>query len=149
MQMPETDQKSEKVFLNFEIIAFELFAIDIRFYWERILFIGFNMLTNSLKISDPTKREFFELILFLSNQKIWPKYWRADRGSVSDTLTCWPSTSVLTYGFLGIAVTLRFQVYNLRKKSPVRVIFFCLLFQVLCRLLKLSKKLRKFFLILW
>ena len=32
MQMPETHQKSEKVFLNFEIIAFELFAIDIRFY---------------------------------------------------------------------------------------------------------------------
>ena len=39
----------------FEIIAFELDALNTRFYWQRILFIGVNMLTNSLKISDSTK----------------------------------------------------------------------------------------------
>ena len=32
--------KTQKKFFNFEIIAFELFALDTRFYWERILVIG-------------------------------------------------------------------------------------------------------------
>ena len=33
------------------------------------LSLGVNMLTNSLKISDTTKTEFFELISFQSDQK--------------------------------------------------------------------------------
>ena len=33
-------QKTNKIFFNFEIIAFQLFALDTRFYWERILVIG-------------------------------------------------------------------------------------------------------------
>ena len=33
-------QKGEKKFFDFEIIAFELVALDTRFYWERILVIG-------------------------------------------------------------------------------------------------------------
>ena len=34
-------QKREKIFFDFEKIAFELVALDTRFYWERILVIGF------------------------------------------------------------------------------------------------------------
>ena len=30
----------EKIFFDFEIIAFELVQLDTRFYWERILVIG-------------------------------------------------------------------------------------------------------------
>ena len=33
-------KKIQKIFLDFEIIAFELVALDTRFYWERILVIG-------------------------------------------------------------------------------------------------------------
>ena len=50
--------------------------------------MGVNMLTNSLKISDTTKKEFLERIFFKSDQKIWQKYCRADLSSLSDTLTC-------------------------------------------------------------
>ena len=34
------EKKIEKRFFGFEIIAFELVALNTRFYWERILFIG-------------------------------------------------------------------------------------------------------------
>ena len=63
---------------------------------------GVNILTNSLKISDTTKTEFFELKLFGSDQKIWQNFCRAYFSSVSDPLTCWLSISVLTQGVLGI-----------------------------------------------
>ena len=33
-------KQTEKIFSDFEIIAFELVSLDIRFYWERILVIG-------------------------------------------------------------------------------------------------------------
>ena len=33
-------KKLKKIFFDFEIIAFELGALDTRFYWERILIIG-------------------------------------------------------------------------------------------------------------
>ena len=32
--------KIKKIYLGFEIIAFELVALDTHFYWEKILFIG-------------------------------------------------------------------------------------------------------------
>ena len=32
-------EKIQKMLFHFEIIAFELDALNIRFYWERILFI--------------------------------------------------------------------------------------------------------------
>ena len=78
-------EKIQSIFLDFEIIAFELVP-----------------LTNSLKILDTPKTEFFELIFFLNDQKIWQKFCRADLRSVLDAITCWLSTSVLTRGFLGI-----------------------------------------------
>ena len=98
-------KKIEKIFFNLEIIAFELVALNTRFTETEYLSSGVNMLTNSLKISDTTKREFFELMFFQSDQKIWQKYCRADLSSDSDPLnplTCWLSISVLTRGFLGI-----------------------------------------------
>ena len=42
------------------------------------------MLTNSLRISDITKTEPFELISFDSDQKIWQKYYRADLRNILD-----------------------------------------------------------------
>ena len=33
-------KKMEKIFADFEIIAFESVALDTRFYWGTILFIG-------------------------------------------------------------------------------------------------------------
>ena len=45
--------KIQNIFLDFEIIPFELV-----------------LLTNSLKILDTPKTEFFELIFFLNDQKI-------------------------------------------------------------------------------
>ena len=33
-------QKIEKTFYDLEIIAFEVLALNTRFYWERILVIG-------------------------------------------------------------------------------------------------------------
>ena len=33
-------QKNQKIFSDFEIISFELLALDTPFYWERILVIG-------------------------------------------------------------------------------------------------------------
>ena len=33
-------KKSREMFFDFEVIAFELVAVDTRFYWERILVIG-------------------------------------------------------------------------------------------------------------
>ena len=33
-------KKIEKFFFDFKIIAFELVALNTRFYWETILFIG-------------------------------------------------------------------------------------------------------------
>ena len=34
------EKKIEKILYDFEIIAFELVAVDTGFYWERILVIG-------------------------------------------------------------------------------------------------------------
>ena len=33
-------QKTQKMFFDFEKIAFEFVALDTRFYWKRILVIG-------------------------------------------------------------------------------------------------------------
>ena len=91
----------QKIFFDFEIISFELVALGTLFYWQRILVIECQYV-NSLNISDTTKMEYFELILFLNAQKIWQKYWRENLRSVSDLLTCWLSISVLTWRFVGI-----------------------------------------------
>ena len=103
------------------------------------------MLTNSLKISDTTKTEFFVLIFFLNDKKIWQKYFRAYLSSVPDPLTCCLSISVITRGFLGIHVTLLFAVYNFRNKEPLNIIFFFKVFEILCRFCKGRKTGKIFF----
>ena len=40
MYIPEIQKKIEKVFFDFEIIAFELVPLNTRIYWERILVFG-------------------------------------------------------------------------------------------------------------
>ena len=40
MQIPEIEKKIQKRFFGFEITAFELVALNTRFYWENILVIG-------------------------------------------------------------------------------------------------------------
>ena len=46
------------------------------------------MLTDSLKISDTTMREFFDVIFFQRDRIILQKYCRADLSSVLEVLTC-------------------------------------------------------------
>ena len=70
MQISEMQKKIEKIFFDFEIIAFELVPLDTRFTEREYLSSGVNMLTNSLKTLDTTKTEFFERIFFLNDQKI-------------------------------------------------------------------------------
>ena len=40
MQIPETQKKIQKIFFDLELIAFELIALNTRFYLERTLIIG-------------------------------------------------------------------------------------------------------------
>ena len=54
-------RKIKKIFFDFEIIAFELVSLNTRFYRETYISLGVKLLTNSLKISDTTKTEFWEL----------------------------------------------------------------------------------------
>ena len=107
--------------------------------------MGVNILTKSPKFSDTTKLEFFELISFQSNHKISQKYWRADLNSLLVRSTCWPSISVLRRGFLGMEVTTHLRLYNFRKKSILRLIFFFKVFQTLCSFWKYRKNLGKIF----
>ena len=46
----------QKIFFDFEIIAFELVALNTRFYWETIHFVVVNVLTNRLKILNTTNK---------------------------------------------------------------------------------------------
>ena len=46
------------------------------------------MLSNSLKLSDTTKTDFFELKFFQIDQRILQSYCVVDLSSVSDPLTC-------------------------------------------------------------
>ena len=68
----------EKLFFDFEIIAFELVPLDTRFYWERILVIWCQYVNKQSQALDTTKTEFFERIFFLNDQKIWQKFCRAE-----------------------------------------------------------------------
>ena len=63
-------KKIEKIYFDFEIIAFELVPLNTGFYWENILVIGCQYAKKSLKISFSPKKEFLEVILFQSDQKI-------------------------------------------------------------------------------
>ena len=68
MHISEMQQEIEKKFLLSYINAFELVALNTSFYRERILIIASQYL-NSLKISDTTKTDFFQLKIFHSDEK--------------------------------------------------------------------------------
>ena len=59
-----------------------------------------NMLTNSLKVSDTPKIEFFELFLFRNDKKLRQEYCHADLSKVLEPLICWLSIRVLRRGIL-------------------------------------------------
>ena len=69
MYILEVQKKLPKIFFDLEIIAFELVALNTRFYWERYLSSGVNILKNSLKNLDTTKIELLELISFQNDKK--------------------------------------------------------------------------------
>ena len=81
-------KKMKNMIFGLEIIAFEYVALKIAFTEAEYLSSGLNMLINSLKISDTTKTEFFELISFQIDYKKWQKYSLADLSSLSNPLTC-------------------------------------------------------------
>ena len=95
-------KKIDKIIFDFEVIAFESVPLKTPFTEREFLSSGVNMLTNNVKIEDTTKTEFFELIFFQSDQKIWEKYCHSVLNSVSGSLTCWLSISVLTRSFLRV-----------------------------------------------
>ena len=67
-------KKIQQIFFDFEIIAFELVALNNLAFTEReYLSSGLNLLTNRLKISETSKNEFLELTFFHSVKKIWLK----------------------------------------------------------------------------
>ena len=70
MYIPDIQKDIQKIYFDLEIIAFDLVSLDTRFYLERILVIGYQYDKNTLKISNTTKTELFELISFQSDQKI-------------------------------------------------------------------------------
>ena len=63
-------KKIEKIILDFGTIAFELVTLNTSFIEREYLTSGVNMLTNSLKISDTSKKQYLDLIFFQSDQKI-------------------------------------------------------------------------------
>ena len=123
-------------------------GLTFSFTEREYLSLGVNMLTNNLKISDTTETQFFELIFFQSDRKIYRKYSCADLRSDSDPLdplTCWLSISVLTRGFLVISVTPHFAVYNFWKKTTFEA---DLVFQSILNFVQISemqKKIQKTF----
>ena len=67
-------KKIQQIFFDFEIIVFELVALNNLAFTEReYLSSGLNLLTNRLKISETSKNEFLELTFFHSVKKIWLK----------------------------------------------------------------------------
>ena len=102
-------------------------------------------LSNSLKTSDTTKIEFFELKFFQIDKKIWQNYCREDFSSVSEHLTCWLSISVLSQGFLGIYITTLFAGHNFGNKLAMRVIFVFKTFKIWCTFQKFGKTWQIFF----
>ena len=101
------------------------------------------MLTNTLKILDTFKTKFFARIYLMNDKKISQKYFRADVRCVSDPLTCWLCICVLTQGFLGISVTLRFAVYNSRKQLTPEAHIFVRSVANFISILEMQKKIEK------
>ena len=72
-------------------IAFELISVSSPYYTKNNFHSKANVLANSRKISDVTKKDFFQLIISQSDGQRWSNYCRADFSSVWDPLTSWLS----------------------------------------------------------
>ena len=115
-------------------------------FTEREYFsLGVDMLTNSLKISNTTKKNFSSWFSSKVIKKDDKNYCHADWSAASDLLTCSLSISVLTWGFLGVSVTPLFAIYNFRNKWLLRIILFPKVFKVLWGFWKWRKKLENLF----
>ena len=94
-------EKILKIFLYFEVILFELVLLETRFYWERILVIGYQYTNKqSQDFRYYENRTFWADFLYewsKNMKKILPFRF----GLVSDPLTCWLFITVATRGFLG------------------------------------------------
>ena len=71
-----------------------------------------NVLTNSSKISDITKRDVFQIYFPHTDKMIWLKCCRADLSSLWDRLACWLSNRVLKRGVLDIFLITFFAIRN-------------------------------------
>ena len=107
-------EKSEKIFTfldNFIWIGSSKFSLLPGKYFLS----GVNVLTSSLKISDITKKDFFQVQFSQSNEQSWQNYYRADSSSVWDPLTCWLSSGVLKRDSLDIYKRTYLAVYTFGK----------------------------------
>ena len=64
------EKKIEKKIV-FEKIAFQFISLNTNFTEREYLSLAVNMLTNSLKIWDTTKKKLLELKFFQIDRKIW------------------------------------------------------------------------------
>ena len=95
-------KKLAKYFWIWRQLHWNWFPQTLAFTEREYLSSDVNILTNSMKISDTTRKELFELIFLHSYQKIWQKCCLEDLSSVLEPSTSWMSKGVLTRGFLGI-----------------------------------------------
>ena len=76
-------KKIEQIIFDLEIIAFELVALNTRFYWERILVIGCQYVNKQFQDFRYYEKWIFKLIFFQSEQEIWEKLCHADLSTLS------------------------------------------------------------------
>ena len=140
-------QKVQKIFFDFELIAFELVALNTPFYWERILFIGCQYV----------KKQSQDFIY----------YWNTDFGghffsewskTVTTILPCTFMQSFRPFNMLTVHKCSNTRLFRhlsnpafctlwFKKQITYAAHFFFKVFQILCRFRKLPKKLRKCFFI--
>ena len=139
MYFPEIQKKIQKSFFGWEIIAFELVAWNIRFYWENILVIG----------SQYGKKESQDIRHFQKSLYGANFLWELSI-NLTKTLLCrfkqWfrPFNMLTVHkssdtGFFGLLSNSAFPVYNFSKKWPVRPNFFLKVFKILCKFWKCRK----------
>ena len=120
-----------------------------RLLWRKYLSSAVNGLTNSARILDITKRDFFQLNCLHSDQYIWERCCRLDWNSVSACLPCYFSKGPLKGDFLHIDLTTFFGVRKFKHTSSIRVIFFLEILKIKSRFRKCKKKIAKMFFCLW
>ena len=140
--------KIEQIFFYTEIIAFELVALNTRFYWERILVTWCQYLNKQSQ-----NFRYYGKGLFGPD---FVSEWSKNMKKILSCrfMQCFGPVNMLTIHkcsdtcFLGILVTPLFPVYNYRNKYRPKLVFCFEVFRIPSRFRKCRKKLRKYFLIL-